>query len=198
MVKDLDSLVIAWEHLKQNGKGYLEIFQGAWASFGERYFPFGVYDEYTIMHNHLLSHFGTDSYFSKHHRIFVELRNLGRERGRLFLYGETTRDIAERLGLHYLVVEGDYDTVQRTFHAFQENPATIREFVRVVFGWQNLPPYKERPGAYGEGRQLDLLAEAKMIHFLDVGKGYSWVKRWRMRRRDWNPEARTIVLRSSG
>lgn len=203
MVQNLDTLVNDWNSQKQSGKGYLEIFQETQASFGERYYPFGVHGEYTNINNHLISHFGLDANFfnsvieinsKSKYQIFVELTSLKKGQGRLFLYGETTRDKAGRLGPHYFAIEGDYNILKRTFNYFKIEPTAIRRFVNVVFEWDNVAPYEVNPQLSRGSNQLDLLTDAKEVHFLDVGKGYRFLKKWQINWRGYNPDVTTVKI----
>jgi hypothetical protein len=216
---ELELIIKDWKALVKEGKGYFEVFQETWAHFGDVYTPFGKWEnkyrnlgkgakvginEWVRLQDHIISHFGLyKNYFDNRieHKnqdqyageLFVEVRKTGGKTGRLLIYGWTIRDIGGRLGVSYLAVEGNYDTLKRTYNLFQKDPTKIRNFTKEVFGWKNVPSYKGN-GHLEPPQQLDILTYTKRIYFLDAGNGYGFIKKFQIR--NYNPDVKKVTLRS--
>ena len=187
----LDQLVPQWERLHQ-GKWYIELFQEA-RSWHQDYHPFGIRNPpaWEKIYGRLNENFGCK--LSDEHRgsqeVYLQLKELSDGAGELLCYGEAHRDSADRRNAHYFVIEGSHSVLQRSLTEFEHNPLHLREFVRVVFNWENLLPGQRSGMGHN---QFDPCAEMKVLYILDAGKGYSFIRRWQQRAGKKNPEVKVV------
>ncbi len=187
----IDDLVPRWQRLHE-GKWYIECFQEA-CSWRHDYHPFGIRNPQAEGKIQRILNGNFACRLSDEHRgrgeVYLQLKELSSGTGELLCYGEAHRDTADRPNTHYFLVESNHDLLRRSMVEFERNPSRLREFIRIVFDWQNLLPGQRSGMGHN---QFDPCAEMKTLYLLDVGKGYSLLRQWQQRHGKKNPEVKVV------
>lgn len=183
-----------WTELKQTARGHISLHQEGIGNISKEdyYNPFQTRQfgrEYDQIWSYLNGCFGSEINDDNRGKgeVYVELREEKERSGRLLCYGCAHRDSAGRPNFHYFVVQGNYPQLKETFSALQKDPTKIRNFVGVVFSWENVLKNTTGPG-FCSINQFDVISEMKKAYFLDTGKGYGWWKRYKIKKEKHNPK----------
>ncbi len=214
----LESLVPSWASVRNapESHGFFENHQVCHSNFGDWNYLFGTpslkmkkisperqitISEWTRIPDHLAEHFGIRGMLSAEQQkaydgnMFIELRKLKNERARILLYGDTSWEVGtSRTGTFYSYIEGNYAGVQKIFDDCKKYPSAINYFIRLFFD-QN---YKSDKSMARISPEYDVMARATTIHFLDVGEGYSWLQRRRIKNGRETPSVDTLSRRPDG
>ncbi len=189
----IDDLVPQWQRLHE-GKWYIECFQEA-CGWRQDYHPFGIRNPQAgekickILNENFAGRLSDEN--RGRYEVYLQLKELSSGAGELLCYGEAHRDGGDRRNTHYFMVEGNHESLRRSMVEFERNPLRLRDFVRVVFNWENLPPGQRSGMGHN---QFDPCAEMKTLYLLDIGKGYNFMRRWQQKRGQNNPDVKVIKV----